>query len=98
LTTSLPEISALTKATKEQGKCKADTELIDLATQIDLRFDSYGNAFEKDVSVSVINHALVAPLASVGVKRQDSSLFLIRGGNLKKLTLVMTNGRWRFSR
>jgi hypothetical protein len=44
-------------------------------TQIDLRLDNYGNAFEKDVSVSVINHALVAPLAQLGVKRQDSSLF-----------------------
>jgi hypothetical protein len=31
LTASLAEISALTKATKEQGECKADTELIDLA-------------------------------------------------------------------
>ena len=31
LTASLAEIAALTKATKEQGKCKADTELIDLA-------------------------------------------------------------------
>jgi hypothetical protein len=31
LAASLAEISALTKATKEQGKCKADTELMDLA-------------------------------------------------------------------
>jgi hypothetical protein len=31
LTASLAEISALTKATKEQGKCKANIELIDLA-------------------------------------------------------------------
>jgi hypothetical protein len=31
LAASLAEISALTKATKKQGKCKADTELIDLA-------------------------------------------------------------------
>jgi hypothetical protein len=31
LTTSLAEISALTKAAKEQGKCKADTKLMDLA-------------------------------------------------------------------
>jgi hypothetical protein len=31
LAASLAEISALTKATKEHGKCKADTELIDLA-------------------------------------------------------------------
>ena len=31
LAASLAEFSALTKATKEQGKCKADTELIDLA-------------------------------------------------------------------
>ena len=31
LTAFLAEISALTKATKEQGKCKADTELMDLA-------------------------------------------------------------------
>ena len=31
LTAYLAEISSLTKATKEQGKCKADTELIDLA-------------------------------------------------------------------
>jgi hypothetical protein len=31
LTASLAEIAALTKATKEQGKCKADAELIDFA-------------------------------------------------------------------
>jgi hypothetical protein len=31
LMASLAEVSALTKATKEQGKCKADTELMDLA-------------------------------------------------------------------
>ena len=31
LTTSLAEVLALTKATKEQGKCKADSELMDLA-------------------------------------------------------------------
>jgi hypothetical protein len=31
LTTSLAKMSALTKATKEQGRCKADTELMDLA-------------------------------------------------------------------
>jgi hypothetical protein len=57
-----------------------------------LRVDSYSSAFEKDMGVSVINHALVAPLAQLGVKCQDSSLFLIRESNLKKLTLVITNG------
>ena len=31
LMTSFAGISALTKATKEQGKCKADTKLMDLA-------------------------------------------------------------------
>ena len=52
-------------------------------TQIDLRVDKYSSAFERDVSVSVINHAFVAPLAKLGIKRQDSSLFLIRESNLK---------------
>ena len=40
LTAPLAEISALAKATKAQGKCKADTELMDLAPASLVKLDS----------------------------------------------------------
>jgi hypothetical protein len=58
-------------------------------TQIVLRVDAYGNAFEDDVSVRVINEALAEPLSKLGVKRENGTLYLIRGTSLKNLSIVV---------
>jgi ribosomal protein L12E/L44/L45/RPP1/RPP2 len=48
LTASLAEISALAKSTKDEGKCKADTELLDLSPATLVKF--HGEKIMGDVS------------------------------------------------